>query len=197
MHGRRTVRARRRPAAAADGRQLHAPQRLRYPLGQLTKTCNLTHLWLHSGPPTATYSTWTVQRKRTVQKRFGRAPEAPLERPASPRTASGGGAEPSSHAWSGGKPPHKRSIASAPGATPTLRFISVNRTVPVRVKQTCSSPFEARRRPQEAPTGFPNCPQAPLRAWEASSGLLGFMPSSYAIRLPFVRTPSAEPLARR
>ena len=93
-----------------------------YRLTHITKTCNLTHLWLHSGPPTATYSTWTVQRKRTVQKRFGGAPEAPLERPASPRTASGGGAEPSSHAWSGGKPPHKQTIASRGHTNPTVHF---------------------------------------------------------------------------
>ena len=66
LHALHTVRARRRTAAATDGRQLHAPRRLRYPHGQLIKPCNLAGLHPLSGSSLASYSTWTVHRKRTV-----------------------------------------------------------------------------------------------------------------------------------
>ena len=76
---------------AAAGRQLRAPGRLRYPLGQLTKPCNLTHLELLKEQPLASYSTWTVQQKRTVNDHGSwtvrGAPEWP---PGAPRAPSRG-----------------------------------------------------------------------------------------------------------
>ena len=86
---------------ATAGRQLHAPGRLRYPLGQLTKPCNLTPLESLWEQPSASYSMWTVQRKRTVNERSVGRRNGPPERPERPGTASDGGAEPSTCALSG------------------------------------------------------------------------------------------------
>ena len=97
---------------ATAGRQLHAPGRLRYPLEQLTKPCNLTPLESLWEQPSASYSTWTVQRKRTVNERSVGRRNGPPERPERPGTASDGGAEPSTCALSGGKPCLSRGSAS-------------------------------------------------------------------------------------
>ena len=120
MHDRRTVRAQRRPGEATVGRQLHIPERLRYPLGQLSKPCNLrplAALWGHLQP--------VIPRGQSNgNEPYGNGAGAhwkhPSERPASPRTASGGGTEPSSHAWSVGLGSLFISRAEPLGATPTL-----------------------------------------------------------------------------
>ena len=97
---------------ATAGRQLHAPGRLRHPLEQLTKPCNLTPLEALWEQPAASYSTWTVRRKRTVNERSVGRRNGPPERPERPGTASDGGAEPSTCALSGGKPCLRRGSAS-------------------------------------------------------------------------------------
>ena len=98
---RRTIRARRRPGEATVERQLHAPGRLRYPLGQLTKPCNLTPLESLRDQPSANYSTWTVQTKKNGKRSVRGRRNGHPERPERPRAASGGGAEPSTCALSG------------------------------------------------------------------------------------------------